>query len=53
VSTDSLFPVPFSFRGFIRRETDKLNSVPVVGMLCGPAIAGVLVSLSFILKELE
>ncbi len=41
-----------------RRELTYLNSVswhivPVMGMLCGNAIVGVLVSTSFILKELE
>ncbi len=39
-------------------RADHLNPdlyllVPIVGMLCGNAIAGVMVSQSYILKELE
>jgi hypothetical protein len=41
-------------RAIIRIRTNACHLiVPVVGMLCGNAIVGVLVSMSFILKELE
>jgi hypothetical protein len=43
---------PFPGVSFARTDTRHLI-VPVVGMLCGNAIGGVLVSMSFILKELE
>jgi hypothetical protein len=49
VSFDTLFPEDL----FTKELTDVHPIVPVVGMLCGNAIAGVLVSLSFVLKELE
>jgi hypothetical protein len=55
------FPRSLSPRDHSQRTDDSTrviacvwrHIVPVVGMLCGNAISGVLVLLSFILKELE
>jgi hypothetical protein len=36
-----------------RRAANSIPRVPVIGMLCGNAIAGVSVTLGYVLKELE